>query len=125
MLYSVNVTEKTFNENISWVIKFIFILSNIFSFINFIIAFIIGFILQFYFFYKKNIALKPALIQIFLTGFFSIVNYKLYDEIENKKNFYKIIPCISWGNQIIKNFIFNNKYILPFFYYIFYICLFR
>ena len=119
MCYTISASEKAFNGKASLTLKIISVLSNIFSFINFICIYYIGTIFQFFLFCKRNISLKISCFQLLL--FFSslIINYKLFFNIGEKKYFI-LISCISWGSQIIKNIISNNKYILPLFYYIFF-----
>ena len=119
ILYSINSTQKLFYKITSWGIKFIYSLGSIFSIINFLPNFFAVAFFIIYLLCNRNISIKTTCFHILLIYISYIINWILYLKVESGK-YIIIISCITWGIHIIKNIIYNNKYILPLFYYIFF-----
>ena len=119
MFYSIDATKKYFHENYNLIIKFISLLSSIFSTINFLPCFILLPFFSVYLLCNRNNDTRPSCIHMILLYLSIIINLMLYIELKSE-TFFILIPCITWAIQIIKNIIFKNKYILPLFYYLFF-----
>ena len=119
MFFSIETTKKSFQENLNFGIKFICVLSSIFSIINYLPSFILVPFSSIYLLCSRNDDTRPSCVYMLLIYLSIIINLALYIELESEK-FIIIIPAITWTIQIIENIIFNNKYILPLFYYIFF-----
>ena len=110
MFYSIDATKKYFHENYNLIIKFISLLSSIFSTINFLPFFILLPFFSVYLLCNRNNDTRPSCIHMILLYLSIIINLMLYIELKSE-TFFVLIPCITWAIQIIKNIIFKNKYI--------------